>query len=293
MFAVSCLHWRKYFYTLRVLPQRAPPEFPLHSSVLSLRGPKWAEMMSRGGNSSKKLKGQEKVEQCGRSPPRAEVLLHPRHVGLVLLPLLPLVLRHQRLRGDGGDPDALRELVCASARQHHVRRLRLPVLCGVQKRTPIIVCTLKSRLTFRPSDPCVGKVTFSITARASVTGLAMFFTEDTAPQASVRPSMIMASSSTSPSMFRVAPWPAGKWCNQSLPAQEFLSGILMADGQKVSIEGGLGKTGRQLAKLGEQRKQSFAVIGHLKETKCLFFKFKMYTFLVLKYKQMSSRLHSA
>lgn len=186
-------------------------------------------------------KSQEKVEQCGRSPPRAEVLLHPRHVGLVLLPLLPLVLRHQRLRGDGGDADALRELVCASARQHHVRRLRLPVLCGVQKRAPFIVCTLKSRLTFRPSEPCVGKVTFSITARASVTGLAMFFTEDTAPQASVRPSMIMASSSTSPSMFRVAPWPAGKWCNQSLPAQEFLSGILMADGRKVSIKGGLEK----------------------------------------------------
>lgn len=237
MFAISCLHClsirRKYSYTLGVLPQRAPPEFPLHSSVLSLRGPEWAEMMSRGGNLEQETqrsgKSQEKVEQCGRSPPRAEVLLHPRHVGLVLLPLLPLVLRHQRLRGDGGDADALRELVRASARQHHVRRLRLPVLCGVQKGAPFIVCTLKSRLTFRPSaDPCVGKVTFSITARASVTGLAMFFTEDTAPQASVRPSMIMASSSTSPSMFRVAPWPAGKWGNQSLPAQEFLSGILMA-----------------------------------------------------------------
>lgn len=52
--------------------------------------------------------------------------------------------------------------------------------------------------------------TFSITARASDTGLAMFFTEDTAPLASVLPSMIMASSSTSPSAFSVAPCPSIK-----------------------------------------------------------------------------------
>lgn len=156
MFAVSCLHClsiqRKYFYALHILHQRAPPELPLHSSILSMRGPKWVEMMLRGGNSSKKLKGQGKVKQCSRSPPRVEVLLHPRHESLVLLPLLPLVLRHQRLRGDGSGADALRKLVCASARQHHVRRLTLPGLCGVQKRAPFIVCTLKSRLIFKPLD---------------------------------------------------------------------------------------------------------------------------------------------
>lgn len=78
-------------------------------------------------------KSQGKVEQCSRSPPRVEVLLHPSHVGLMLLPLTPLVLRHQGLRGDGGRADALRKLVCASARQHHVRRLKVQALSGVQK----------------------------------------------------------------------------------------------------------------------------------------------------------------
>lgn len=121
----------------------------------------------------------------------------------------------------------------------------------------------------------------------------MFITEDTAPQASVRPSMIMASSSTSPSMFRVAPWPAGKRCNQSLAAQGFLSGILTADGRKISIEGGLRKLAGSGQNWESNRKQRFVIIGHLKEAKCLFFEFKMDTFLFLKSKQMINRLHSA
>ncbi len=51
------------------------------------------------------------------------------------------------------------------------------------------------------------KYTFSITARARLTGLAMFLTEATAPVASVSPSMMILSSSTSPSIFSTAPWP--------------------------------------------------------------------------------------
>lgn len=52
------------------------------------------------------------------------------------------------------------------------------------------------------------KYTFSITARARLTGLAMFLTEATAPVESVSPSMMILSSSTSPSIFSTAPWPA-------------------------------------------------------------------------------------
>lgn len=56
-----------------------------------------------------------------------------------------------------------------------------------------------------------------MTALARDTGLAMFVTQDTAPLASVLPSTIMASSSTSPSTFSVAPCPEGNglkiFCN--------------------------------------------------------------------------------
>lgn len=58
--------------------------------------------------------------------------------------------------------------------------------------------------------------TFSITARARETGQGMFLTDDTAPLLSVRPSMMIASSSTSPSAFSTAPWPKIQRQNQSL-----------------------------------------------------------------------------
>lgn len=65
-----------------------------------------------------------------------------------------------------------------------------------------------------------------MTARASDTGLAMFFTDDTAPLLRVRPSIIMASSSTSPSAFSAAPWPTSKEINSCLHKAIFSSNSL-------------------------------------------------------------------
>lgn len=137
---------------------------------------------------------QSKLNSAQFLPLWVEILPHSCHVAPVFLPLFPLVCRHQRVSGDGGHADALSKQVGASAGQQQMGRLEYSGASNA--------CFDQQEISL-----CWRGVTFSITARARETGLGMFFTDDTAPLPSVRPSMMIASSSTSPSAFSTAPWP--------------------------------------------------------------------------------------
>ncbi|KAG7276961.1 LOW QUALITY PROTEIN: hypothetical protein CRUP_016451 [Coryphaenoides rupestris] len=90
-----------------------------------------------------------------------------------------------------------------------------------------------------------GGGTFSMTARARDTGLAMFCTQDTAPQPRVLPSMMTASSSTAPSAFSTAPCPVAVTESHTTQAQlNRFTGthpVALAGRSLHTVHGGLGQ----------------------------------------------------